>query len=72
MALTAQQQLDLIDAAIQDITNGQAASYSIGSRSVTKHDLGKLFEIRKDLLRQVNRESGNDCRSAKIVRVSPS
>ena len=51
--------LALIDAAIEALLTGGAQSYSIGSRNVTKLDLGKLFEERNMLLMQVQRETGS-------------
>jgi len=51
--------LALIDAAIEALLTGGAQSYSIGSRNVTKLDLGKLFEERRMLEMQVARESGS-------------
>jgi len=51
--------LALIDAAIEALLTGGAQSYSIGSRNVTKLDLGTLFEERRMLSIQVQRESGS-------------
>ncbi len=51
--------LALIDSAIEALLTGGAQSYSIGSRNVTKLDLGKLMEERRMLLLQVQRESGS-------------
>jgi hypothetical protein len=51
--------LALIDAAIEALLTGGASSYSIGSRSVTKLDLEKLFAERRMLQIQVQRESGS-------------
>lgn len=48
-----------IDAAIEALLTGGASSYSIGNRSVTKLDLGQLFDERRQLLLQVQRESGS-------------
>ena len=63
--------LALIDSAIEALLTGGASSYSIGSRSVTKLDLADLFEERKLLLMQVQRESGSGAFSlAKIGRQS--
>ena len=63
--------LALIDSAIEALLTGGASSYSIGSRSVTKLDLADLFEQRKLLLMQVQRESGSGAFSlAKIGRQS--
>ena len=51
--------LALIDAAIEALLTGGASSYSIGSRSVTKLDLNTLFEERRMLEIQVQRETGS-------------
>jgi hypothetical protein len=59
MALSASALLELIDAAIEALVTGGASSYSIGSRSVTKLDLDKLFQERRILQTQVSRESGS-------------
>lgn len=67
---TAQTLLTAIDRAIEALLNGTVSSYSIGSRSVTKLDLGDLFEERRHLLRQVERESGGSIRLAKMQRTS--
>lgn len=48
-----------IDAAIEALLTGGASSYSIGSRSVTKLDLAKLFEERRLLQTEVSRSSGS-------------
>ena len=48
-----------IDAAIEALLTGGASSYSIGARSVTKLDLGTLFEERRILQREVDRSSGS-------------
>jgi hypothetical protein len=55
---TATSLLAQIDAAIEALLTGGASSYSIGNRSVTKLDLGDLFEQRRLLQVQVQRESG--------------
>jgi hypothetical protein len=51
--------LALIDAAIEALLTGGAQSYNIGTRSVTKLDLATLFEERRMLEQQVQRESGS-------------
>jgi len=48
-----------IDAAIEALLTGGAQSYSIGSRSVTKLDLGQLFDQRRMLQTEVQRETGS-------------
>lgn len=55
---TATSLLAQIDAAIEALLTGGASSYSIGNRSVTKLDLGVLFEQRRLLQMQAQRESG--------------
>lgn len=63
--------LALIDAAIEALLTGGAQSYAIGSRSVTKLDLADLFEQRKLLQLEVQRESGSGAFSlAKLGRRS--
>ncbi len=60
-----------IDSAIEALLTGGAESYSIGNRSVTKLDLSTLFEQRKELLFQVQRESGGGAFTlAKMGRAS--
>lgn len=59
MALSAAQHLELIDAAIQDVLAGRASSYSIGSRTVTKLDLSKLYEMRDKYAVYAQREAGS-------------
>lgn len=51
--------LSLIDSAIEALLTGGASSYSIGQRTVTKLDLAALFEERRMLLQQVQREAGS-------------
>ena len=65
---TAASLLALIDAAIEALLTGGAESYSIGNRSVTKLDLDSLFEQRRQLEFQAQREAGNGVRLAKIGR----
>ena len=60
--------LTQIDAAIEALLTGGASSYSIGARSVTKLDLGQLFEERRMLQREVARESGGVFSLAKMAR----
>ena len=60
-----------IDAAIEALLTGGAASYSIGSRTVTALDLSTLMEQRRLLQSEVDRESGGGiCRLAKMQRTS--
>jgi hypothetical protein len=67
---TAASLLSQIDAAIESLLTGGAESYSIGNRTVTKLDLGDLFEQRNILQTQVERESGGGLRLAKFQRRS--
>lgn len=57
-----------IEAAIEALLTGGASSYSIGNRSVTKLDLADLFEQRRLLQAEVQRESYGAFRVAKIRR----
>lgn len=49
--ITAQKMLEEVDAAISNILVG-GQSYKIGSRSLTRADLSKLYEMRSDLQAQ--------------------
>ena len=72
MALSASTLLAQVDTAIEALISGGASSYSIGNRSVTKLDLAQLFEERRLLQQQVDRESsGGIFRKAAIRRPSP-
>ena len=57
-----------IDAAIEALLTGGVSSYSIGSRSVTPLDLSTLFEQRRILQQEVDRESSGMFRLAKMQR----
>jgi hypothetical protein len=59
-----------IDAAIEALLTGGASAYSIGSRSVTSLDLPTLFEQRRMLQMEADRESGSGSmfRIAKLQR----
>jgi len=67
---TATSLLAQIDAAIEALLTGGASSYSIGSRSVTSLDLPTLFEQRRMLQMEADRESGSGSmfRVAKLQR----
>jgi len=67
---TATSLLAQIDAAIEALLTGGASSYSIGSRSVTSLDLPTLFEQRRILQMEADRESGSGSmfRIAKLQR----
>ena len=71
MALSAAQHLELIDAAIQDILAGRASSYTIGNRSATKLDIGKLYELRDKYVALAAREANGMFRLAKFGRARP-
>lgn len=62
--------LTAVEAAIEALLTGGASSYSIGNRSVTKLDLADLFEQRRMLQMQVDRESNGMFRLAKMRRTS--
>lgn len=69
MALSAEQELILVQNAIQALLYGGHTSYSIGGRSVTKLDLNALFAREDILLKRVARESaGGVFRLAKITK----
>lgn len=58
-----------VEAAIEALITGGHSSYSIGARSVTKLDLGRLFEERRMLQVEAQRESGSGgLRLAKMQR----
>lgn len=59
-----------IDTAIEALLTGGASSYSIGARTVTKIDLGELFEQRRMLQKVVDRETSGMFRLAKMQRPS--
>jgi hypothetical protein len=60
-----------IDAAIEALLTGGVSSYSIGSRTVTTLDLKALFEQRRILQAEADRESGGGIfRLAKLQRTS--
>lgn len=69
---SAEQLLTQLDAAIEALLTGGASSYSIGSRSVTKLDLATLFQERRVLQAEVNRDAGGGIfRVAKMQRAKP-
>lgn len=67
---TAASLLAQIDTAIEALLTGGHESYTIGNRSVTKLDLADLFEQRRLLERQVDRENKGTFRLAKMRRTS--
>lgn len=72
MALTAAEELALVQDAIQALLYGGASSYSIGGRSVSKLDLNALFAREDILLQRVNRQNaGGMFRLAKITKPNP-
>lgn len=59
MALTTQQHLDLVDAAIQQRLNGDAyEEYSEGGERFRGASLAQLYEIRTELRSQLASEGG--------------
>ena len=70
MALSASSLLSQVESAIEALLTGGASSYAIGNRSVTKLDLADLFEQRRILQSEVDRESsgGGMFRVAKLRR----
>lgn len=60
--------LSQVEAAISALLTGGASSYSIGSRSVTKLDLGQLFEERRMLQAEVARSTTGMFTLAKMGR----
>lgn len=60
-----------IDSAIEALLTGGASSYAIGARSVTKLDLGQLFEERRLLAAEAARESGGGGMFRKAVIQRP-
>lgn len=65
---TAASRLASLEAAIDALENGGAQSYSIGSRSVSKLDISELYKERRELLREVDRESNGGFRLARMRR----
>lgn len=69
MALSAEQELTLVQDAIQALLYGGHSSYSIGGRSVSKLDLNALFAREDLLLKRVAREAGGGMfRLAKLTQ----
>jgi len=69
MALDPSTLLDSVETAINALLTGGHTSYSIGSRSVNKLDLPQLFNERRMLQSEVDRQTtGNQIRVAKFVR----
>lgn len=62
--------LAMIDAAIEALLTGGAASYSIGARTVTKLDLADLLRERRILAQDADREGNGAFRLAKLGRRS--
>ena len=48
-----------VEAALEALLSGTVSQYSIGNRSVTKLDLLTLMNERRQLLREVQRETGS-------------
>ena len=68
MATSAVTKLAQVEAAIEALLTGGASSYAIGNRSVTKLDLKTLFEERRMLTIQADRELNGGFRVAKMRR----
>lgn len=60
--------LSQVESAIEALLTGGASSYSIGARSVSKLDLGQLFEERRLLQNEVARSNGSAISVARITR----
>lgn len=58
-APTLKEQLEAVENAIYALTKGGVQSYSIGGKTVTKIDLTKLMQSRKDLKTQMQSQKGN-------------
>lgn len=58
MALDVANLLSQVETAIEQLLTGNVQSYSIGSRNVTKLDLDSLFEQRRILQSELERQSG--------------
>lgn len=71
MALDVNTLLTQVESAIEALLVGGHSSYSIGGRNVTKLDLGELFEQRRMLLTEVERQGSGGIRLAKITRPLP-
>ena len=48
-----------VEAALEALLSGTVSQYSIGNRSVTKLDLLTLMNERRQLIREVQRETGS-------------
>jgi hypothetical protein len=59
MALTNQQMLDKVDAAIAKLLDGGAQAYTEEDRSFQGLSLGQLYAMKKELTLAVQREGGN-------------
>ncbi len=65
---TPQQMLDEVNRAIQSILLG-GQSYKIGSRSLTRADLGLLRSLKNDLMAQIASDGSSDLFSDTVVAV---
>jgi len=66
--MSASQSLARIEAAIAALEEGGVQSYSLGSRQVTKLNLGELYAERRQLKTEVHREAGGGISLAKMTR----
>lgn len=65
---TPQQMLDEVNKAIQSILLG-GQSYKIGSRSLTRADLGLLRDMKNDLMAQLASDASSSLYSDTVVAV---
>lgn len=65
---SATERLARLDAAIEALENGGAQSYSVGSRSVSKFDIGELYAERRKLVFEADRETSGGFRHARMKR----
>lgn len=66
MALTNQQMLDKVDAAIERLLDGGAAAYTEEDRSFTGLSLKELYKMRNDLAVAIQREGGGSFYAAQF------
>lgn len=59
MSMTASERLEEVNTAISRVLGG-GQSYQMGSRKLTRADLGMLREMRKELQAEVAAEDGNN------------
>lgn len=65
----AQELLTEVNAALKALISGRHQSYSVNGRTVMRHQIGELRELRKDLMAEIARTSGAaSVRVAKITK----